>query len=163
MKYFPFEHIIYATHLSEKEVVAILSCSVGYKAAGSFRNGPSKAYEGFVDGNRFTINRVSKNRNSFLPQNTGTIRQDNTATRIEVKMRLHNPVRTFLLFWCLTVTLFLIASLMKPDQDYEEVFLAVIMMLAAYYLLVMTGFRIENKKSGRFFEKLFDAEIVFYK
>lgn len=159
MRYLPFEHIIYTTHLSEEEVMDILSRCVGQKSGRIFRNSPVKAYEGYINGSRFTISRVVKNRNAFVPRITGTVQQDNTETRIEIKMQLSALVNFFSILFCLMAFSFLIAGMMRSDQDDGDALLAA-GMLSGIYLLMMLGFKTESKKSGQLFEKLFDAKII---
>lgn len=158
MKYLPFERITYKTNLSEQEVLTRLSGFVEPKKFGLGRN-PIKEYEGSVNSNSFEIQRVIKNRNSFLPQISGTIQKNNGETQIKIIMKLHWVVFVFLIFWCGFVVLFLIGILVMEDLKSLEFFLPMFMLLFVY-ALTMYGFKSESKKSREYLKKSFEAEII---
>lgn len=158
MKYLPFERIIYRTNLSEQEVITRLSSFVEPRKFGFGRN-PIKEYEGSVNNNSFEIQKVIKNRNSFLPQISGTIQKNNGETQIKITMQLHWIVFVFLIFWCGFVVLFLIGILVMEDLKSLEFFSPMFMLLFVY-ALTMYGFKSESKKSKEYFEKNFDAKII---
>lgn len=159
MKYLPFEHLIYQTNLSEKEVIVKLSDYMQTKRNRfKFNGNPTKEYEGFINGNSFEINRIIKNRNSFLPQITGTIQRNNNETQIEVKMRLDWAVFGFLFFWCSFVLFFLIMTLTQSEIS-TDILIPFFMLLFAY-LLTMLGFKIESKRSKKDLEKMLGAKII---
>lgn len=162
MKYLPFEHLIYKTDLSEKEAIKKLSDCIETKRSGFIFNRTStKEYEGFIDGNSFEINRIIKNRNSFLPQITGTIQNNTYETQIEIKMRLSWFVLVFMIFWCSFVMLFLVVFLAiaftQAGKISGGIFIPV-SMLAFAYLLTMFGFKSESKKSKEDLKKIFEAK-----
>ncbi len=164
MKYLPFEHIIYTSPFPQDEVMAILSRSVERKTVRIFKNGPTKEYEGIIDGYRFNISRIIRGRNSFQPRITGTVQPDTTGARIEIKMQLHLFVLIFSVFWGLMVAAFLIVDVTSANMRYSYVdTLLPIFMLIIFYLMVILGFKTETKKSRRFFEQLLDAKIILDK
>ncbi|MCJ7935297.1 MAG: hypothetical protein MUW56_17145 [Chryseobacterium sp.] len=161
MKYLPFERITYRTNLSEQEIITKLSGFVEPKKFGFGRN-PIKEYEGSVDNNRFEINRIIKNRNSFLPQISGTIQKNNDGTQIEVTMKLHAFVFFFLIVWCSLALFFFICLCVRDIRDKEisvDFFLPLFMLLFVY-ALTMLGFKMESKKSKEYLRKSFEAEIT---
>lgn len=160
MKYLPFEHLIYTTNLSEQDVIRILSENVGAKRKPfASNNGSTKEYEGVIYDNSFEINRIIKNRNSFLPQITGTIQENNYETQIEVKMKLHRLVSIFMIFWCTIVIFFLIMTLIESKGATIDIVFPLSMLLFAY-LLTMLGFKIESKRSKNDIEKMLEAKII---
>ncbi|MCT2406680.1 hypothetical protein NZD88_03800 [Chryseobacterium antibioticum] len=158
MKYLPFERIIYRTNLSEQEVITRLSGFVEPKKF-SFGKTSTKEYEGSVNDNSFEINRIISNRNSFLPQISGTIQKNNYGTQIGVTMKLHVFVFLFLVGWCGFAMLFLI-SVCMTQQKVSGDFFGPILMLLFVYGLTMLGFKTESKKSKEFLRKSFEAEII---
>jgi len=160
MRYLPFEHLIYQTNLSEQDVIRVLSDNVGAKRKPfTFNNTSTKEYEGFINENSFEINRIIKNRNSFLPQITGIIQRSSYETQIEVKMRLHWTVSIFMIFWCSFVIFFLMVTLMEAKKISVDVFFPLSMLLLAY-LLTMLGFKIESKRSKKDLGKMLEAKII---
>lgn len=159
MEYLPFEHLIYKTNLSEQEVLTRLSDFIDKKKIRIFRNNITKEYEGTIDGNSFEISRIIKGRNSFQPQITGEIQQNNYETQIEIKMRLHWSVFIFLLFWCVFVCCALI-MIFTNGEKISAVSLMPLLMLLVAYLFTMFGFKIESKRSKKDLEKMLDAKII---
>lgn len=145
MRYLPFEHIIYTTYLSEKEVMDILSRCVRQKKSRIFKNNTVEGYEGSIHGSHFTVSRIVKNRNAFVHRITGTVQQTASETSIEIKMQPDTLISVILIGCCVAVILFLIADLAKSDRDNEDAILAA-GMLSGIYLLVMLGFKTESKK-----------------
>ncbi|KIC64331.1 hypothetical protein [Chryseobacterium taiwanense] len=161
MKYLPFEHLIYTTNLSEQNVIRILSENVGAKRKPfTSNNGSTKEYEGTITENNFEINRIIKNRNSFLPQITGTIQENTYETQIEVKMKLHRLVSIFMIFWCTFVIFFLIITLIKSKGIISNDLVFPLCMLLFAYLLTMLGFKMESKRSKKDLEKMFEAKVI---
>lgn len=158
MKYLPFEHIIYTTNLSKREIIKKLSDHMETKGSRFTSNNKStKGYEGFIDDHHFEINRIIRNRNSFLPQISGSIQENNNETHIEVKMKLHVFVLVFLVFWCLFVLLFLITALIAVEKISFNVLIPVGMLLFVY-VLTMLGFKTESMQSKEDLKKIFEAK-----
>jgi hypothetical protein len=159
MKYLPFEHLIYKTDLTEKEAIKKLSDYIEAKRSSFiFNNKSTKEYEGFINKNSFEINRIIKNRNSFLPQIMGTIQTSNDETQIEVKMRLHWAVSGFLIFWCLGILVSIIHDILNSSEKISIEFLIPILMLVFAYLLTMYGFKSESKKAKEDLRKIFEVK-----
>ncbi|WP_312287182.1 hypothetical protein [Chryseobacterium gleum] len=158
MKYLPFERITYRTNLSEQEVFTRLSGFVEPKKFGLGRN-YTKDYEGSANNNGFEISRVIQYRNSFLPQINGKIQNENNGTQIQVTMSLHAFVLVFLLFWCsIAVGIFIMIGSTEKKMSVE--FFMPLLMLLFVYILTMTGFKTESKKSKEYLRRSFEAEIV---
>ena len=117
MKYLPFELVVYETELSEQEVLGKLSDCVQDKKIRFFRtDNPLKKYEGFIDENTFKISRIIKYRNSFLPQITGTVRNDGRTTQVEVKMQLDMMVTVLVIFCCSMVLLSFLVAVFQQQK-----------------------------------------------
>lgn len=159
MKYLPFEHIIYKTDLSEQEVLVKLSGFIDKKKIRIFRNNITKEYEGTIDGNSFEITRIIKGRNSFQPQITGEIRENNYETQIEIKMRLHWSVFVFLTFVC-SCMLFALISIFFNAEKISAVSFMPLLMLFTVYIFTMFGFKIESAKSKKDLKRMLEAKII---
>lgn len=158
MKYLPFEHIIYTTHLSKQEIIKRLSDATEPKRNTFASNRKStKEYEGFINDDHFEINRIIRNRNSFLPQISGLIQENTHETQIEVKMKLNWFVVIFLIFSCSFVLCFFITILIAVEKIYFDVLIPV-GMLVFVYALTMLGFKIESMRSKEDLKKIFDAK-----
>lgn len=159
MKYLPFEHIIYTSNLSKRDIIKRLSDCMETKGNGffTFNNKTTKEYEGFIDDHHFEINRIIKYRNSFLPRISGSIQENNNETHIEVKMKLHMFVLIFMVFWCLFVLFFLITVLIAVEKISFVVLIPVGMLLFAY-ALTMFGFKSESMRSKEDLKKIFEAK-----
>jgi hypothetical protein len=156
MKYLPFEYIVYRTDLSEQEVVIRLSSYIETKKNHFvFKNKSIKEYEGFINGKNFEINRIIKSRNSFLPQISGSIHQNNYQTQIKVEMKLHWSVMIFLILWCLFI-FFSLIFIERKIVTFDS-FIPFLMLIFAYFL-TMYGFKSESKKSKEDLKKIFEAE-----
>jgi len=112
---------------------------------------------------RFTINRVIRYRNSFLPYIYGEIVDDLDATRI--KMRLHpHPIVMVLMLIFLGVFLFVSvgAAVMSGDLTQDIwVVLAFLGFMTLFYAIVIGFFNFEVNKARQKMEKIFQAERDF--
>jgi len=158
MKYLPFEHLTYTTNLSKQEIIQRLSDCMEAKGNRFMSNYKSaKEYEGFIDDQHFEMNRIIKNRNSFLPQISGSVQENAHETQIEVKMKLHVFVLVFLAFWYLFVLFFLIIVLISVEKISFHALLPVGMLLFVY-ALTMFGFKSESMQSKEDLKKIFEAK-----
>ncbi|MFP3598116.1 hypothetical protein [Chryseobacterium sp. SIMBA_029] len=158
MKYLPFEHIVYTTNLSKRDIIKRLSDCMETKGSGFTSNNKStKEYEGFIDDHHFEMNRIIRNRNSFLPQISGSIQENNNETQIEVKMKLHVFVLIFLVFWCSFILFFLTTILIAVEKISFDVLIPIGMLLFAY-ALSMFGFKTESMRSKEDLKKIFEAK-----
>ncbi len=168
MNFLPYENLTYKTRLSKEEILKRLNEVTEPKKmirwTGIFANKNHLAYEGTIEESGFLINRIIDNRNSFLPQITGSIQKESDqSSTITLKMRLHIFVLVFMGIWLSVVGLVSIAvlsSLFFIDGNNEfnfAVFIPFFMFL--FGLLMPTfAFRYEANKSKRFFENLFEVE-----
>ncbi|MCC7452646.1 MAG: hypothetical protein IT222_00660 [Crocinitomix sp.] len=165
MKYLPSENITYKSKLKEDEIIKRLSETVEPEKLirfSFFSKSASKYYEGYVDGQTFSMRRIISYRNSFIPKITGLIEPDFDGTTIRVKMRLHIFVIVFLCIWCGGVGLAFITTLAYSFSNFEfnpaTIFLFI--MLLFLYTLTMVGFKYESKKSKKHLQDVFQAEII---
>lgn len=108
----PINTITYRTKLSGDEVISRLTASIETdKKVRSIFASPAitKPYEGQINGNQFTIRRIIRYRNSFLPEISGIIQQGIGETLVRVTMRLHIYTIIFIGLWCSMVGFFCLA------------------------------------------------------
>lgn len=165
MKFLPIENITYKTKLKEAEIFGRLSDLIEPEKTfrlGFFSSGPTKPYEGRINGSTFDIRRIISYRNSFLPRINGIIEKDYDGINIKVKMRLHIVVIIFLCFWCGGVGLACIAVLTQffGQSDFNPATLIPFGMLLFVYVLTMAAFKYESNKSKKDLQRIFEAEII---
>lgn len=164
MKYLPFENLTYKSRLTEAEIINRLTNVVQPERTllSLFTSSSSKPYEGKISGQAFVIKRIITRRNSFLPSVKGIILKDFSGTTIEVKMRLAIPVIIFLFVWCGIVGLFSIFLLsdIVSNAEFDPVAIVLLGMLLFVYAIVMLGFKSESRKTKKFLQEIFDADII---
>lgn len=162
MNYLPYENITYKTRLTEDELIKRLEENTEPKKLlrfGILGIGKTKTYEGDINRQEFSIQRIIWYRNSFLPRITGTMLSELHGTRIDVKMRLHPWVIIFSWFWCSCVGLVCIGIL---TQAFDNSVFSLIPfgMLLFYYTMTMGAFKFESVPTKKALQKLFDAEMI---
>lgn len=161
----PIDTITYRTKLSEDEVISRLTAIIDTerKVRSIFASSPiTKPYEGQVNGNQFTVRRIIRYRNSFLPEIKGTIQQGVGETLVRVKMHLHIFAVIFLGLWCSMVGFFCLGSLgrIMNGTKLASSELKPFGMLLFVYVLTMVAFKFESIKSKKQLRTLLDAEII---
>ena len=161
----PIDTITYRTKLSEDEVIRRLTASIETekKVRSIFASSPiTKPYEGKIDSNQFTIRRIIRYRNSFLPEIAGTIQQGIGETLVRVKMHLHIYTIIFLGLWCSMVGFFCLGSLLRimNGTKLTSAELKPFGMLLFAYVLTMVAFKYESIKSKKQLRTLVEGEII---
>lgn len=165
MNFLPKETLIFKTKLKEDEVISRLSQSVEPEKlirSGLFGSTNTKPYEGTITGKNFSIRRIIKYRNSFLPRILGSVEQDIQGTSIKVKMRLHIFVLCFLFIWCsgALIGLFFMAKNVVDNKGFDPWFFMPIGMLLLVYVLTIAAFKYESGKAKNDLKTLFEAEML---
>ena len=164
MKYLPFENITYRTKLDSNEVLKRISEKVEpkkpFRITEIFWENNYKPYKGIVKGKTFNITRIIQYRNSFLPQIKGNVENDINGTKVNIKMRLHPIVLTFMIIWFSGVGIgfLLTLSILLSNKSFEPMTLIPFGMLIFGYALVTGGFKYESIKSKKYFNELFESE-----
>jgi hypothetical protein len=165
MKFLPTENITYKTRLNEVEVIRRLSEIIEPEKTfrfGVFSSGPTKPYEGRINGQTFNMKRIIWYRNSFLPRINGTIEKEYDGTAIKIKMRLHVFVTVFLFVWCGGIGFACISILTQTfgNSELNPVDFIPFGMLLFAYGLTMGGFKFESYKSKKDLQNIFEANII---
>lgn len=168
-KILPFEALVYHSKLNKEELIAHLQNEI--EAEKSFSFGAksfsySKPYIGNIYNDRFEIKRAITYRNSFLPVIKGTIKNDLSGSKINVKMNLIDFVKVFMIIWLGGVSMGCIASAYSLFFGYNTnsetgffMFIPFIMLLFGI-AMVCFGFKTESKKSITDLEEILQAKII---
>ncbi|MDK2771532.1 MAG: hypothetical protein KYX68_04805 [Flavobacterium sp.] len=166
MIFLPKENIIYKTKLEPIEIIYRLNNVIepykSFRLKGILSEKEFKEYEGEIINNTYNVKRIISYRNSFLPRIEGEIIKDLSGTKINVKMKLHSLVLFFMIIWMsltLIFFLFLLKEMIKAEKFSFEIFPALLMLIFGYGM-TLGGFKYESIKSKKYFEKLFEAEII---
>ena len=165
MNFLPKETLTFKTKLTEDEIKARLVQAVEpekFIRSGLFGSSNTKPYEGKITGSTFSIKRIIKYRNSFLPRILGSIERDIQGTSIKVKMRLHIFVLCFLFIWCsgALIGLFFMAKNVIANKGFDPWFFMPIGMLLLVYVLTIAAFKYESRKAKNDLKTLFEAEML---
>ncbi len=164
MIFLPTETLTFKTKLKQDEIISRLSQSVEPEKlirSGLFGSANTKPYEGKITGYTFSIKRIIKYRNSFLPRILGSVEQDIQGTSIKVKMRLQIFVIVFLIVWCsgAFIGLFFIAKNVVISKQFDPWLFMPIGILLLVYILALAAFKYESGKSKNDLTTLFEAEM----
>lgn len=168
-KFLPFEELVYHSKLNKDELLARLDNEIEPEKPFSFSAKSfsySKPYIGKISYDRFEIKRAITYRNSFLPVIKGTIKNDLSGSKINVKMNLIDFVKVFMIIWLGGVSLGCIASayslFFRNNANSETGFFMFIpfIMLLFGVAMVCFGFKTESKKSITDLEEILQAKII---
>jgi hypothetical protein len=168
-KYLPFEELVYHSNLTKEELIKKIQNEI--EAEKSFGFGAnnfsySKPYVGKIYNNRFEIKRAINYRNSFLPVIKGTIKDDLSGSKIDIKMNLTDIVKVFMIIWlggvflaCLGVTYTLIFNNGFTSEAAFFMFIPYFMLLFGV-IMVVFGFKGESRKSVKDLEEILQAKLI---
>lgn len=171
LNFLPYENLIYTTHLSKEEILKqlqeVTEPKKNLRWKGIFADKNHLPYEGIINQDSFKINRITDDRNSFLPQIEGRIEAEvegnKKQTRIHIKMRLHTFVLVFMGIW-LTVVGFISIGVLSSlfFSEANEAFNIAIVIPFFMFLVGLSfpnlAFHYEGNKSKEFFENLLEVE-----
>jgi hypothetical protein len=168
-KFLPVENYTLTTKLTVEEVRKRIADNVEPKKSFRFSlisNSYTKPYEGNVTGNSFTISRVINYRNSFLPLINGNISNFVGQTQVKIKMQPVTFVLVFITVWLGVVGLVCLVTVIGIISKYKQIFkdgfspflLIPFAMFIFGCLLTYFAFKIESKKSKKFFAALLEGE-----
>jgi len=175
MTFLPFENITYKTKLGEDEVLRRLhdltvpTDKLRFQLSGQ---NASKPYSGDINGGQFTIKRIIKYVNSWLPVIHGTVTRDTGGTIINVKMKLSTWVTVLSFIWIAFMSVGSFLSLTPgtfyqfyTDFDYSygkhlEKFAhwLPVGLIMFWYIMTMGAFKYESRKSKKDLQNIFVSE-----
>jgi hypothetical protein len=148
MNFPPKENIVFKTKLTSDTVAQRL-----FKIC----SGPHRTYNGQVNKSAFDIKRVITGQNSFLPKITGKIKSEYEDTIIEVNMRINTGVTVFL--WIYLIGTGLLGLFFLPIFPNPISFIPFV-LFSFCFIMTVTLFKRESKKSKNDLQTLFEAEIL---
>ncbi|UPT68885.1 MAG: hypothetical protein M0D57_09775 [Sphingobacteriales bacterium JAD_PAG50586_3] len=165
MKLLPAQEIIYKTNLTEEEAIERITLAVIPTRSLEYRlpaNMVKRKYSGDIYGPVFKIQRKIGYRNSFLPQITGTIKEEPTGTVVNVSMQMHSFVNTFLLIYISipsAVFITWLVAILAGGEFSLGVFIP-FLFIGFAMLISHVGFNYEATTARIDLKKIFEAEIV---
>ena len=162
MKYTPVDKFIIESNKSELELISRLQEQIEPKIY--FRYHPYnsdkklKPYEGEIENNSFSINRIIKYRNPFLPKIKGKFTtQYGGGSKIIVKMRIMYLPFIFMVFWSFGPMLFFFTF---PENSVNQKTLIPKILISSIWIIIgyfftYLPFNYERKKSKKFLIDLF--------
>lgn len=164
MKIFPQKNIVYKSKFSKIEVLNFLKDKIEKEKPFAISlTGPNytKPYIGQILFNKFDIRRVIQYRNSFLPQISGEVFEENNGCTIKVKMEIVNYIKIFIAVWMGIVSIAcIIMTLMLLSGKFHISFLGPYLMFLFGFFLVKIPFNFECKRSKTDLAMILKATIV---
>ena len=155
MPLLPYRRIELRSPLSALEVVQALSGAVEPRRWLRFGWG-TLPFEGTVTHSGFSIQRIIRYRNAFLPRIRGSVASEPSVSRISITLRLHGAVMVFLVLWLgvlLASAVALVRSAAAASPRWESaLFLPGLLFLG--WLLVFGSFSYESRKAVRLIKSL---------
>lgn len=165
MKLLPEKEIIYKSPLNTEEAIERITLAVIPTRSLEYRlpaNMAKRRYSGDIYGPVFKIQRTIGYRNSFLPQITGTIKEDGTGSIIKVNMQMHSFVYAFLLIYisipAIVFIVWLVAILVTGE--FSPGIFAPLLISGFGLLLSHAGFNYEATTARIDLKKILEADIV---
>lgn len=161
MKGLPFENYTITTTLSIAEArQRLLDNLEPERNAAYILKNETRPYQGTMTEGEFTISRIIRYWNSFLPRITGRFYMDNGQTHIRIRMRPVNFVLVFLAFWLgvmgiMSIALPISALTEAPRRPFGPINFAPLGLFLFGYSLIMIAFKFESSKSKKFMAELF--------
>ena len=160
MRFVPYEKITYKTKLGYNQIIKRIQDTIEPKKfIRLIKGNQKKAYEGKVQGNNFTINRIITFTNVFSPVIYGTITKEKDETRIDIKLKLQPVVIAVMIAWLGVVGYIFVSSLINymMNDVLNKNFSTSLLVLAVGYIMMTGAFKSESGKEKSKLEELFEA------
>jgi hypothetical protein len=136
------------THLRSDQCVQALQAIVEPRKWFRWPRGQSpNDFEGEVTAHRFSLRRIIRYRNSFLPIISGIFGAEPGGTRVSISMRPHWFALVFWIFWMTGVLIGAAAVLFAGRKWHSAESILFVIMLAFGYLICVIPFGIEAEKA----------------
>src|SRR4051812_2739104 len=161
MRFLPYENFFLLTKLSPTQVESKLTDNTIIRPINVFRirSNTKKAYEGSVSQSHFEVASNISYRNSFLPIIHGKILPQGSGSRIHIRIQMNLFITGFMVFYLGYISYLgigFIKRMVEEDKFYPGI-IGIIIFFALGYGLMLTFFKLESKKSKKFFAELFQA------
>ncbi|MGB3078743.1 MAG: hypothetical protein WBB31_06670 [Saprospiraceae bacterium] len=165
MNLLPIKNLSYRSGLKSNEIIERLTAVTEAEKLiriPLFNDAETKLYEGHITDQNFSIRRIIKYRNSFLPRIKGEIIPESSGTRINIRLRLHIVIIIFVIFWCTMVGIacFVFILLSIKDGKLNPFALVPFMLLLFGYGVTVAAFNYECNKSKPDLEQIFQSKSV---
>lgn len=163
----PFDRFTLSTKLNATEALArVAHCVEPKRMFGfTFFDARVKPYEGDINGKSFIINRIIRYRNSFNPVITGQVVTRKEHTDITISMHPTVFVLVCTSIWlcftgvmCLSVLSDVYGKTARPHAPFSKLHYIPFVLFVFGWLLATVAYRMESRKSRKFFANLFNEE-----
>lgn len=154
----PYKRFVISTSLTVEEIVNIISDAIlPRRTLTTWHSSTTKVFEGRMDNQEFEIQKITLNRNSFLPVLYGRIIPTDKGCKIEIKLTLNILVGVFSVIWlsAMSVSYILLATT-KTDSTPNEYEWAPLAAIGLFLLMLNLGFRSYTKETEEFILHLFE-------
>jgi hypothetical protein len=155
VKLLPYEFVVYKSKLQTEEIE--------YRVK-SLITGTECKYEGFIENQRFKIERILPHLyyNGYKPIIIGTVLNSDFGTNIHIEMRLRILVMifTYIIYIGMVTGIFFFLIKSSASNDFELLYFIPLVMSFLAFLLINLAFKHESNKSKKDLKKLFEAEIT---
>lgn len=156
MPFLPWDSFDFETAMSPEEILTTLKARVEPKKVFRFSSEGAADFEGTVAEDGFTINRIIRYHNGFLPIVTGKFRQGKAGTIIAIEMRLHRFAAAYMSVWFGGLGAGAVLMLCKGEGTQLVVgLLGVAVMITLGLLLMNWPFWYEAKKQKAMLLEMF--------
>lgn len=139
------------TNKTKDEILQIIKDNTS-EHRGVFFSNNGEFFNGKILENSFKIQRNISYRNSFLPVIIGNIEENDSGSKVSIKMRMNLFIKGFMTFWFTFVILF---CLMVPFLHFDMPFCFIpYIMLVFGILIAVLPNRIETRKAKEKLEEL---------
>lgn len=151
MKLIPSEKIELTTAFTTAEIEKLLMENIrqhkSYKASFNKEDTKGGYFIGHVYPNRFSCKKFTYQRNSFLPQVTGTFKETPQGTNVKINLKVDSFITIFLyLFITVIFCVFLVTLYMVTTQGSEPyIALIPLAILVIFTALPHIGFQLEKE------------------
>ena len=153
----PYQHFVINTSLASEEIARLVLDNISPPRSLSQPPAPGKEFEGSVSRDGFTINRIIRGRDSFLPVLNGRFTSIPKGTKVDLYLTPHPIVIVFLLIVCFPLFEMLIVALKDfvLNGDINVPSLSPLGIFAGcLYLIGLVSFGRESKKAVEFAKRI---------
>lgn len=159
MAFIPYDVFSFKTKLDYNEIKErIQNLTEPKKIIRLIKGNSKKAYEGKVQENNFTINRIVTFTNVFSPNIYGTMAKEDDGIKIDLKFKLHTMAIIVMIIWLGVVGYVFINSLMDfiaNNVSNKDLSTSVLILVGGYIIMTL-AFKTECKKDKIMLEELFE-------
>ena len=162
MNFIPFLKINLQTKLNEKAVCEIIAKNTEpsqFIRSSFYKSEDVKTFEGKTNGNTFSIRKIYRSRNIFVPQIEGNIENSFGTTTINLKFRLQKFTIGILIFWLLgmSIAAFSIVRIALENSTLNGMVIAPLIFIVIIYIMMQLFFNFYTTNAKKAIIKITEA------